>query len=561
MNQHKIPFLNDSYHQQALSKLQSMTLEAKIGQLLGIAVWSNRDENYEKKLLEQVSELQPGGIIFFQGTPDRQRLLSHRIDEQLKEPALYSMDAEWGVSMRLDQAPGFPYNMTLGAIKDTALIYEISSEIAHHLKQLGVGMNYAPVVDINNNAANPVISFRAFGSDPELVIEKSLAYLKGHQDQGVLTVAKHFPGHGDTSLDSHLDLPVINKSKQELTQLELKPFLKLMEAGVGGIMTGHLHIPDLEPESNRAATLSANIVQKWLKDELNYQGLVITDALDMKGVTRYFEPGEVELQSFLAGNDVLLFPRDPQKAVEKIKQALEQGLIKEDTLEERVLKILKAKLWVHANSLPNDDFNSSDLWSARVKKLNQEAASKSITILKEDFHLRDGEKIVLIDLNLEANQGPYGALQHHDITKPTDLDTQGLKEKVFYPMQKSLPSASIDWIEAKGEQKLDELERVMKSQDDYKWLVIFLRGMPIKPINNFGLDQEIKAILDQYIMSGKGVLCLMGNVYALNQLKLWDRAAGVILTYQENSYAEPYLTDILLKNKPAEGSIPVEISN
>ncbi|MCK5840306.1 MAG: beta-N-acetylhexosaminidase, partial [Bacteroidales bacterium] len=307
------------------SVMTSLSLEQKIAQLFSIRAYSNKDKKHTKQIASLIRKYNIGGLTFFQGGPVRQAQLTNYYQEISQTPLLIMQDAEWGLGMRLDSTYSFPYQLTMGAMDNDSLVYAAASEIACQLKRIGVHVNLAPVIDINNNPLNPVINYRSFGENKYNVTSKGLAYMHGLQDHGIIATAKHFPGHGDTDADSHQTLPVIQHTKERLDSIELFPFNKLISEGLYGIMIAHLYLPAYDDDKNLPSTLSGNLVTGLLKEQLAFNGIIITDALDMKGVTMYYSPGEIEEKAFEAGNDILLLPGDVPKAIKKIKQAIKKG--------------------------------------------------------------------------------------------------------------------------------------------------------------------------------------------------------------------------------------------
>ncbi len=279
------------------SVFQSLTQEQRIAQLLIIRAYSDRDSIYNDSLTSIIQKWNVGGVCFFKGTPYRQVSLTNRWQKIMRTPLLICTDAEWGIGMRLDSAFSFPKQMTLGAIREDSLIYKMASAIAKDCKRIGVNVNLAPVVDINNNPLNPVINVRSFGEDKNAVTKKGLLYMKGLEDHGIMAVAKHFPGHGDTDSDSHVTLPIIIKSRDQLDSLELFPFRELIKNDVGGIMVGHLYLPAYDSGFITPATLSGNVINTLLREKMDFRGFIITDALDMQGITKFFKPGEIEVKA------------------------------------------------------------------------------------------------------------------------------------------------------------------------------------------------------------------------------------------------------------------------
>ena len=326
----------------------NLTLDEKIGQLFFVQATS-KNKNNSEKILNDIKNFKIGGLIFSTGHPSIQANLTNKYQNASKTPLMISMDAEWGVGMRLDSVPKFPWNMSLGAIKNDLLIEKIGSEIGYQFKRLGIHMNFAPVIDINTNPKNPIIGNRSYGENKINVSEKGISFTKGIQSNNVLATAKHFPGHGDTSKDSHLTLPTINFDEKRIKKVELYPFKKLIEDGLSAVMIAHLNVPSLEKENMLPSTLSKNIIEKTLIKELNFNGLIITDALDMKGVSE-FTKKNVDLMAFLAGNDILLMSSDISKGIKSIKKSIKKGKISEQRLARSVKKILKAKYKVGLNS-------------------------------------------------------------------------------------------------------------------------------------------------------------------------------------------------------------------
>jgi len=310
--------------QWADSVFNALTPEERLGQLFMVAAYSNKDQKHVNEIKELVSNYHIGGLIFFQGGPYRQAKLNNEYQALAKVPLAVAMDAEWGIGMRLDSVYDFPKQMTLGAIQDKKWIYEMGKEVANQFHALNMHINFAPVVDVNVNPNNPVIGYRSFGEDKVEVALRGSAYMKGLQDHGIMANAKHFPGHGDTGVDSHYDLPVIKHSKSRMTETELYPFKELMRDSLMSVMVAHLQVPAFDSAKNTPTTLSKNVVTDLLKGELGFEGLAFTDAMNMQGVAKYYEPGEADVKALQAGNDIILFPLDVPKAMKQIEKALKK---------------------------------------------------------------------------------------------------------------------------------------------------------------------------------------------------------------------------------------------
>ncbi|MEO0404637.1 MAG: glycoside hydrolase family 3 N-terminal domain-containing protein, partial [Bacteroidota bacterium] len=331
------------------SVLGSMSLEEKVGQLFMVAAYSNKEEKHARFIDGLIENQHIGGLIFMQGGPIKQALLTNRYQSKAKVPLLIAMDAEWGLAMRLDSTVRYPRQMSIGAAADESLAYSYGEEMGRQLNRLGVHVSFAPVVDVNNNPNNPVIGSRSFGENREQVALLGTALMKGLQSRNVLANAKHFPGHGDTDQDSHHTLPSISHDKARLDSIELYPFKHLIKQGLGSMMIAHLNIPALD---STTSTLSSKIIKDLLREEMAFDGLIFTDALNMKGVSSFYEPGELDLKALEAGNDILLFPGNVPKASQLIVKAVLEGTISESELNEHVLRILQVKDWTGASSDP-----------------------------------------------------------------------------------------------------------------------------------------------------------------------------------------------------------------
>jgi len=377
------------------SVFNSLTIDEKIAQLLMVAAYSNKGNGHKKNIEKLIKEYKIGGLIFFQGGPVRQANLTNTYQKLSKTPLLIAIDAEWGFSMRLDSVQKFPRQMRLGAIQNNKWLYDFGQEVGRQCNRLGVHVNFAPVIDINNNPLNPVINSRSFGEDRLNVAEKGYAYMFGMQEKNVIATAKHFPGHGDTDRDSHKTLPVINHSYNRLDSIELFPFKYLIDKGLSATMIAHLHIPSLDSTEFSASSLSKNVVTDLLKTKLGFKGLIFTDALGMQGVSKYNSPGGTSLKAFLAGVDILLMPRDVKSSISAIKNALKKGIITEDEINKRCIKVLKSKQWVGLDKYKPIKIKNliKDLNSPKADFINKKLIENSITLVKNKNDLLPFKKI------------------------------------------------------------------------------------------------------------------------------------------------------------------------
>jgi len=367
------------------SLYNSMSLDERIGQLfMPFAASENTEEN-RQKIKELLNELHIGNFFFLKGNPSDEQALNNFIQRNSKYPVMTAIDAEWGLAMRLDSTAKFPWNMTLGAIQNDSIIYHIGRQIGKETGAVGFQMNFSPVIDINTNPDNPIIGNRSFGEDKENVARKGYMMMKGLQDADILTTAKHFPGHGDTSQDSHKTLPSVNFDYNRIQNVELYPYKQLIPKGLTGIMVAHLKIPSIE-YMGLPTTLSHKVVTDLLQKQLGYEGLIITDAMNMKGVADFVPSGTADLQAFLAGNDILLGTIEIKKAVNDLKDAYKKGLISDKRLEKSVKKILKAKYWANLHQWqPATGKNFYP--TLQDSLLNQKAFENAITLIKNDENI------------------------------------------------------------------------------------------------------------------------------------------------------------------------------
>jgi beta-glucosidase-like glycosyl hydrolase/CubicO group peptidase (beta-lactamase class C family) len=526
-NNHKEKWVDSVYNM--------LSMEERIGQLFMVAAYSGGKDYNEPKITELINNHQVGGLIFMQGTPASQAMLTNQFQQAAQVPLLLAMDAEWGLGMRLTGVKDFPRSMLLGATRDSMLVYKTGASIAAQCKRLGVHVNFAPVVDVNNNPNNPVIGARAFGEDKRQVVKMGLAYMNGLQQNGVMACAKHFPGHGDTETDSHQDLPTISKSMQQLDTLELFPFRRLVKEGVKSVMVAHLNVPALDTQARIPTTLSYNTITGLLKNKMKFNGLVFTDALDMKGVAKYYEPGDLELKAFLAGNDVLLFSQNVPASISKIKTAIDSGMIAETVLEASVKKILGAKYDVGLNHFaPIDTTNILTDLNKAIEPIRRESLLKGITLVRDQNHLMN--KLTLADAKLSY------------IGVNTPRSTALLET-----LRNAIPELRFDFL-PKGSNAKD-LERINEGMSSNDVNIVAVHGMSFYPYGgSYSLDSTQISFLKS-LDSAKNVFYLiMGNPYLL---KYFQDAPSVMVAYEDDSIGETIAASMLLRDRMIKGKLPV----
>jgi len=447
------------------------------------------------------------------------------------------MDAEWGLGMRLTGVKNMPRQMMLGAAKDTALVYEMGAAVAAQCRRLGVHIDFAPVVDINNNPKNPVINFRSFGDDREWVSRLGIAYMRGLQDNGVMACAKHFPGHGDVSVDSHVDLPLIKKTRAQLQDMEFYPFRQLIAAGVQSVMIAHLNVPALEDGKNTPTTLSRKTVTGVLREEMGFNGLIFTDALNMKGVTKYYPDGETDLKAFLAGNDVLLFSQNVSLAISKIQWAIKTGKIPESELEKHVKKILSAKydMGLYRRPQIRETNVTADL-NAATDDLREKIARAAVTLVRDRNALLP---------KLKTGKGKYAYLNVNG-TGSTHLQSV---------MQKQFPSLGYAAVPAKT--TAATVKQLAEKFRNYDAVVVGIHDLALYPGRNgsYGLDPAQISLLQQLSQKKNVIFAIMGNPYLLKHI---CAAGSVVIGYEDDLYSEEAVWEVLTGKLPAKGSLPVK---
>ncbi len=521
----------------------SLTPDQLLGQLFMVAAFSNKDAAHVKQIDDLVRRYNIGGLIFMQGGPYRQGVLTNRFQAEAQTPLLISMDAEWGLDMRLDSSLHFARQMTLGAIQDEQTIYRMGREIALRMKQLGVHISFSPDVDVNVNPLNPVIGNRAFGEDKEEVARRAVAYLKGLQDHGIIAVAKHFPGHGDTDTDSHLSLPVVTHTAAQLRDVDLYPFRRTIEAGVMGVMAAHLYVPSLDTTRNRASTLSPPIITDLLRTELGFDGLIFTDALNMKGVAKYYKPGEVDALALRAGNDVLLFSEDVPTALARIKADLKAGLVDSNDVFNRVRKILRAKYWVGLNQKPVVDlknFRATTPERPEALVVVQDLYENATTVVRNTQSLLplrnlDTLRIASVVIGQKADNEFQRTLAHYAPVATFQVPDRYAPDSTF--------------------------ARLMPELRAFNVVIVSYHGMNNTPAaHNFGLGDAALGFLMRLRLDNPGqrqIAVPMGNPYAL---KSFADQRWLVCGYEDNAVSQRVVPQVIFGALPALGVLPVTVT-
>lgn len=515
---------------------QNLSLEERIGQLFMVIVASDQNKQQTDKITEVINTHKIGGIVFSNGGPVRQAKLTNDYQSTSKIPLLIALDAEWGLAMRLDSTYAFPWNMTLGAVQDKAIIEKIGRQIGKHAKRLGVHINFAPDIDVNTNPKNPIIGNRSFGEDKTNVAEKGIAYIKGLESVGIMSSGKHFPGHGDTAVDSHKALPIINFTANRIDSIELYPFKKLIQNGLSSVMVAHLSIPSLEPRAEYPSSLSKNIITDLLKNKLQYKGLIFTDALNMKGVSNYSEAGNVELEAFKAGNDFLLMPTDIGKAKEKLLEAFKNGQISEERLAISVKKILRAKYKVglHKYSPVETDGLYNDLNSQENNLLYEEAIENAVTVAKNNFSLL-----------------PIKNLKNKKIAYVKFGDDSG---DVF--LEELNKYANVTQVKGK------DLATLRQNLSKYNLVIVGHHTNNDTPWKKYKLSKNEIFWLNELARerSSNLILATFSKPYSLLDVTSFEYIDGLVVGYQNSEMAQQKVAQAIFGAISTHGKLPVSIN-
>lgn len=524
------------------SVFNSLSLREKIGQTMIIRSSSEGDEKYNNEIIRQIKEYNICGICFFKGSPTMEASLTNQWQDIAKTPMFISMDAEWGLEMRLkEQAMAFPKQLTLGAIKNDSMIYAMAAAIADQMKRIGLNLSFSPDIDINNNPLNPVINFRSFGEDKDNVARKGIMYMKGLQDNGVAAVAKHFPGHGDTDTDSHYSLPVISHTKEHLDSMELYPFKQLIENGVCGIMVAHLNIPALEPEHNKPTSLSKNVVSNMLRNELDFKGLTFTDGLEMKAISEYAEPGRIEALSAIAGNDIQLLPIDIDKAIEQTTAAVSNGELTLSHIDSSCKRILYAKYFLglnHHSPVQIENINE-DINSNKDKALRRRLYQQAITVIKN--------KDNILPLKLDSNIA----------TACIIASTDSLPE--ITNMFRNYCEADFFYVNIAA--KTAECKKIHNdiSKKHFDRIVVIVSTPYTSTKNNFKISDDVFSMINNMSETDNSVLCILGSPYLATKISALKNFKAIMMGYEHTKDVFELTPQALFGAFTIDGQLPVSI--
>ncbi|MFA6085097.1 glycoside hydrolase family 3 protein [Mucilaginibacter sp.] len=521
------------------SVYEKLNRKQRVAQLFFIRAHTNRGKAYEDSVGKVIEHEHVGGLVFFQGGPVRQANLTNIYQKQSRVPLMIAMDGEWGLGMRLDSTVSYPYQMTLGAIQDNNLIYKMGQMVAYDFKRLGVQINFGPVFDVNNNPDNPVINYRSFGDNKYNVARKGIAYFTGMQDAGLITIAKHFPGHGDTNVDSHFDLPQLSFSRERLDSLEEYPFREAINAGIGGVMIAHMNIPALDTTKNLASTLSRPIVTGVLKDSLRFRGLVASDAMEMKGVTKYFPNGEADLHAFLAGNDLIELSENSKNAEKLIRKAVRKGKISKEEFEAKVKKMLAAKYWAGLNNYK--EISPANL----VQDLNRPAAAELIQQLS--------------DAAVTMIKGDSRVLRQ-DPMKRTAIISIGVTGQTTFQRElfKWYPNSNL-FVVGKNT-PVPELNNILAALKQYDQVFVGIHDTRLRPASKLDYSSDVKLLIADLAARPNSVISVFANPYSIAGLPGIEKSGALLACYQKDDALQRSAVKVITGQQKPIGKLPVSIN-
>ena len=523
------------------SVFASLTPDQRIAQLMVVRLSERTPTGilfYDKKVTELVKKYNIGGVCLFQGNPTLQAATVNSLQAIAKTPIMMCIDGENGLGMRFDSIIPLNRQMMMGAVQDETIIYNYGKLVGEQCKRAGIHVNYAPVVDVNNNPNNPVINDRSFGEDKYKVASYGIAYMKGMQDVGVMACAKHFPGHGDVDVDSHKDLPVINKTIAQLDSLEFYPFKQIFKAGVGSVMIAHLSIPAIDNIPNKPTSISYKNVTELMRNKMGYQGLTFTDALEMQGVKKFYPDGEASVESIIAGNDMLCLPGDVPMSIIKIKETIKKKKLSWADIETHCRKVLAAKYqYGMANLQPVNLTNITTDINSNVNAMKKVIAENALTLLNKTddvfFPLKPNDaltKIAYVSL---------GTSTDNEFSKKLRSE---YKADVFYINYKHDAGRVLSLVE------------LIKKR--YKKVIIGLHNYARVPINNFGISPSAVDLVTQLQNQTNAITFIFGNPYAI---KNWCNAKNLVACYEDDTITQNTAFEFLQGKIQAKGKLPVTV--
>ncbi|TZF86002.1 glycoside hydrolase family 3 (plasmid) [Pedobacter sp. BS3] len=510
----------------------------RIAQLFFVRAHTDKGKAYEDSIANVIVKQRIGGLVFFQGGPVRQAGLINKYQSISRTPLLIAQDGEWGLGMRLDSTISFPYQMTLGAIQDNQLIYRMGLEVARQFKRVGVNINFAPDIDINNNPKNPVIGYRSFGDNKYNVTAKGGAYMKGMQDGGLLVSLKHFPGHGDTDVDSHYDLPQLKFNRERLDSLEMYPFRELVKQGASGVMVAHMNISALDNTPNLPSTLSRPIVTGILKEQLGFKGIVYSDAMEMKGVVKFFPGGEADVRAVIAGNDVIELSENSERAMKLVRKAIRENRLTWDQVNASARKILVAKFWAGLDTfkaLPVTNL-VNELNTPEALNLKQQLSDAAVTVLNSD-----------------------SLLKHIDYTKRTALVSLGVTDLTTFQSELARTfTNSTNFILSKIASSAD-MSKMLAELKKYDQIIVGVHDYRKRPGSTLDYNSPLKVFIANLARLNT-ITCVFANPYTVAGLPGIEQSKTLLMNYENSDETQKAAAKVIKGEIGANGRLPVSIN-
>jgi beta-N-acetylhexosaminidase len=518
------------------SLMGNMSLKEKVGQLIMVTTYPSQGEANEQQIISYIKKHHIGGVLFLRNTPSQIIRSVKRYQSAAEVPLFMALDAENGLSFRLDSVIRYPHAMGLGALKNDSLIYRMGREVGQQLRTLGLNLNFAPVADVNSNPQNPIINYRSFGENPGRVAKKSLALAEGMMDEHIIVSAKHFPGHGDTQYDSHLTLPAVNRTYAQLDAIDFVPFKTVIDSGINGIMSAHISLP-LVDDSGAPGTLSKRVMTEILRDSLGFEGLVFSDGMNMRGITRDYSEAEAAVKAIQAGVDVIEFVLNPGMVSNAIVDAVENGDLSAEMIDEKCRKILMAKKWTQT-----DQPVETDEWK---KELNKGAYQLTSRYLYEK------------SLTVVENHQAFIPLKRLDTLRIASVAVGADGETPFQKMLEKY--TAVDHYSLKSDVHIDELESLLEILKSYNLVIVSVHGTTLSVRNNFGVKPIHAEAVSQIIDKNPSILTFFSNPYSVELFNGVDMAESVIIAYGEDELYQQYAAQLVFGAIGADGFLPVSI--
>ncbi len=524
----------------AQNLLEEMTLEQRIGQLIMVTTYPSQGESNEKQIRKWIEEDHVGGVLFLRSTPYELASRANAYQSYSNIPLFIALDAENGLSFRLDSVVQYPHAMSMGALSHDSLIYQMGREVGQQCRALGINLNFAPVADVNTNPQNPIINHRSFGENPRRVAQKAWQMARGMQDENVFVSAKHFPGHGDTAFDSHHTLPIIRRNYEQLSKTDFVPFEHAIQEGINGIMTAHISMPEID-KSGLPGTLSPQIMTSILRDSLLFDGLVFSDGMNMKGITLHYNEGEAAVMALKAGVDVIEFVLNPRIVIDAVKQAIDNGTLTMEQINEKCFKVLMAKKWLGLN----------DYKPVKLEELFETVNAKQYELTARLMH----EQAITVLQNKKS----ILPLQRLDTLRIATVSIGGQRLSVF---QETLSRyTEVDNFYVPQNASLDAIKQTIKKLSNYNLVIAGVHGTSIMARNNYSVKDFHKNTIELLAANHNLISVFFSNPYSINSYKRVEKSNAIVVTYGDNDLSQSYAAQLIFGAIGTNSSLPVSVNS